>query len=263
MYLINLIEKLPWLAGVLLVISLFVTFAVVGILIIRRFFSTEYLKRHHDVAGFVFTNLGVLYSVLLGFTVVNVQQRFDKITENAQIEASYIAELYRNSEVFQEDDRKKIQQALKNYAEHVINNEWKTMSLGEENPDTVESLRHIWKAYYSMSLSNKMQEIWYAESVNRLNLLMSARISRVLGGEQSLGGEMWTLLIFGGVLIVTFIWFFGLESQTTHILMASVLAASTAFLLFLIYSLDTAFTGEVSIQPEAMQRVLSNIISNG
>ena len=98
--------------------------------------------------------------------------------------------------------------------------------------------------------------MWYAESITKLNELVNARLARLLGSEESLGPHTWTFLIFGGIMMVTFVCFFGLESLMSHILMIVTLATATAFLLFLIYSLDTAFTGEISIEPEALERVI-------
>ena len=259
MNIIQLIESFPWLVGALCIVSIFVIFAISGILIIRSRISPKKLQVHHDVAGFVFTNLGVLYSVLLGFTVVNVQQRFDKIKEISQVEASYVAELYRNSAVFSESDRLVIREALKKYAKSILNDEWNTMSNGLPHPNTSEALQNVWQAYYNVNIADGKQTVWYQESINKLNQLMSARISRLQGGEESLGTEMWLLLVVGGILIVGFIWFFGLESMATHMLMASILAASIAFLLFLIYSLDTVFSGNVSIEPEALKRVVLSL----
>lgn len=256
MHLFHLLESIPWVAGAVAAVATFILFAVAGLLLVRKTVKTSNLRAHHDVAGFVFANLGVLYSVLLGFTVVNVQQRFDKIKETSQIEASYLSELYHDAEVFAETERRAIRLAIKSYAESVVTEEWGAMTNGKPNIQTVKALRSIWKAYYNTNLSTKKQEIWYAESISKLNQLMSTRLTRLMGGEESLGSEMWTLLILGGIVMVSFIWFFGLESVLSHALMASILAASTAFLLFLIYSLDSAFSGTVSIPPDAMNRVL-------
>lgn len=256
MRIFRFIESLPWAFGALALVAIFVTFTVAGLYVVRNNFNHRGLRAHHDVAGFVFTNLGVLYAVLLGFTVVNVQQRFDKVKETAQVEASFLYQLYHDAEVLEEKERLAIREAIRSYGESVIHKEWHSMSEGKANPETQKALREIWKAYYDVNPSSQKQQIWYSESISKLNQLMSARISRLLGSEESLGSEMWTLLIIGGIVMVTFIWFFSIESFTAHLLMASILAASTAFLLFLIYSLDTAFSGDVTIPPEAMLRVL-------
>jgi len=142
------------------------------------------------------------------------------------------------------------------YSQSVINDEWPHMNQGALTDTENQTLTNVWNAYYSVNAANHKQEQWYSVSINKLNLMMNARLARLLGSRESLGDEMWTMLILGAVAVVAFMCFFGLDSLTTHLLMAGVLAGSAGFLLFLIYSLDTAFSGNVSIPPEAMKSVL-------
>jgi high-affinity Fe2+/Pb2+ permease len=44
---------------------------------IQRRFKSEVLRKHNDVAGFVFTAAGVIYAVVLGFVVVVVWEKYD------------------------------------------------------------------------------------------------------------------------------------------------------------------------------------------
>lgn len=253
---VEYIETLPWIFGAIIIVVIFLFLSVVGIFLIRKIVPFQKLKAHHDVAGFVFTNLGVLYAVLLGFTVVNVQQRFDKLNQIVEVEAGYLAELYGDAEIFPESNSREIRNAIRSYGQSVIDDEWPSITSGVENPKTMEAQKKIWNAYYKINPSTNKEIAWYSESISRLNLLMTARLSRLLGVEGSLGGEMWIMLVLGGAVMVAFLWFFGLDSIKTHMLMSAILAASIAFLLFLIYSLDTAFSGAISIQPEAFSRVL-------
>lgn len=256
---IDYIDSLHWACGALIAVGLLVAITMVSILIARRFVNKEDLKEQHDVAGFVFTNIGVLFSILLGFTVVNVQQRFDKSQENTEIEASYLQELYQDAEVFNDHERSTIQNAIKAYLKDVIEDEWALMPEGKVSPLATEALKDIWKAYYNVEPKGPKQEAWYAESIGKINQLMHTRLERVLDAKASLGSEMWTLLILGSLVMVMFICFFGLESTTLHLLMGASLAATTGFLLFLIHSLDTAFCGAIHVTPEALIRVLESI----
>lgn len=258
MFLIDFLDSLHWMCGAFFAVGFFVGITIITILIVRKFVHRKHLQENHDVAGFVFANLGVLFSVLLGFTVVNVQQRFDKIQENTEVEASYLEELYQDAEVFNKPNRERIQEAIKSYIQHVIEVEWPLMPKGEVSLTTTEALKEVWKSYYDTDPVGAKQEAWYAESIGKLNQLTHTRLSRVLGGKESLGAEMWTLLILGSLVIVMFICFFGMESTTLHLLMGACLAATTAFLLFLIHSLDSAFCGTVHISPEALIRVLES-----
>lgn len=258
MFIFTWLEDLPWAYGSLIMIAIFIAFTIGGIFVIRKYIHFKKLQAHHDVAGFVFTNLGVLYAVLLGFTVVNVQQRFDKLKEISEVEAGYVALLYQDAEVFPEKNRIEIRDSIKKYALDVSTEEWNLMKQGEASLKAETALKNIWNSYYKINPSTNKEIAWYSESISKLNLLMNARLKRLLGSNESLGSEMWTFLILGGLAMVTFTWFFGVENLTSHILMASILAASTAFLLYLIYSLDTAFSGNISIPSFAIENVLKS-----
>lgn len=258
MGLLERMEMLPWMAGALVMVLAFVFFAVSGILLVRRMVPHQKLRAHHDVAGFIYTNLGVLYGVLLGFTVLNVQQHFDAVRVFSEVEASYLAQLYRDAQVFSDKDRTAVREAIKSYGDAVVKVEWPSMMKKEIHLQANSMLLNIWDVYYQIQPSNKQQEIWYAESINKLNSLMAARLQRLMGGGESLSSEMWILLIVGALVMLAFLWFFSLENLAISILMASVLATSTAFLLFLIYSLDTAYSGQIAVPPEAFERVLES-----
>lgn len=258
MHVFQYLDSFSWAAGSTIVIVVFIAFSIIGTLIVRKFLNQEKLKNHHDVAGIVFANLGVLYAVLLGFTVVNVQQRFDKMENTTQQEASFLAELYEDAQVFSEKDRQAIRTAIKSYTKSVIDEEWGKMSNGERCFDTIVAFRHIWHTYYDVHITDTKQKLWYAESISKLNQLINVRLARILGSNESLGSEMWWLLFLGAIVMIAFVWVFGMKSPFSHLIMVSTLAASIAFLLYLIYSLDTAFSGSVSVQPDAFIRVLES-----
>lgn len=258
---VSFLDSVSWEVGSLIIVAFFVAFAIIGIIVVRKTITIKTLKSHHDVAGFIFSTLGVLYSVLLGFTVVNVQQRFDRIKNTTHLEAGLLNQLLRDSEVFSTKYSESIRTGIKNYTASIIHDEWPLMAKGNSSPKTEEALNKIWAIYYNADIEDKKELIWYTESIQKLNQLMNARLDRLTGREESLGREMWISLIFGGFLLISFIWFFGLESLTAHILMGSILAAATGFLLFLIYSLDTTFSGNVYVGPVAYENVLNTLRS--
>ena len=63
--------------------------------IIHRTVSPASLIKHNDVAGFVFSVIGVIYAVVLGFVVVIVWEKFDATNDHVQIEAAAASDLYR------------------------------------------------------------------------------------------------------------------------------------------------------------------------
>lgn len=250
-----LLENFTWFTGTVIVFLFLFFFTLIGLLIVRKHVSIKSLKNHHDFAGFVFANLGVLYAVLLGFTVVNVQDRYNRIEQNAQLEANYLIDLWRDAEIFSDKDKTKIRGAIKMYTSEVINKEWGG-TLIDKNTRNMPEFVSLWDAFYNAEIKGTKQEIWYKEAISKLNLLTNARINRLLGGNELLKGEMWAILILGGISMMAFTWFFGIDNLKSHLLIIAFLAATTASLLFLIYSLDTAFAGRVNIAPDAFTQTL-------
>jgi hypothetical protein len=69
--------KLPLSVLALLVVGLPVLLAVVGLLLVRSRVPHPRLQPHHDVAGYIYSGLAVLYAVLLAFVVIIVWEQFN------------------------------------------------------------------------------------------------------------------------------------------------------------------------------------------
>jgi high-affinity Fe2+/Pb2+ permease len=67
---------------------------------------------------------------------------------------------------------------------------------------------------------------------------------------------LWTVLILGGVLTVSFTFFFGTRNLEAQVLMTGVLALIVFMGLLVIVSLNHPFTGGVHIDSEPLQLVL-------
>ena len=101
-----------------------VIFAItIVFLIVRRFVHHDILKKHHDIAGFVIGVLGVLYGVLLSFTIISSQNQVVQIVTQVDEEAYLIADLYRIVQVFPEKPKSEMIRTLWNYLKSVIDEE--------------------------------------------------------------------------------------------------------------------------------------------
>ena len=54
----------------ILLIGLFLGITIGSLFLVRRFIPFHRLKSHNDVAGFIFSTIGVIYAVLLAFMVI-------------------------------------------------------------------------------------------------------------------------------------------------------------------------------------------------
>lgn len=254
----NLFFQSPsWVLSCLIIIVLSVGVSLWLLYEMRKHLHPEHQRKSHDVVGFTFSIVGVLYSVILGFTVVNAQDRYNETIRSVRSEAITIADLYREASLFDPNSRDQIRSALREYVHYVIDKEWSMEGTNMLHPEVYAIIEKIWQCYYSIDLSSERTKAWYGDSIVKLNELLDARLSRQFNAESHLGSMMWSLLILGGILTASFMYFFGLESLRSQMIITALLVAYVAFMLHLVYSLDNVFKGPEGIKPTALEQVLT------
>ena len=112
---------------ILSMLAIAVGAAVGGVLLVRRVVDIKKFKEHHDIAGPIFSTIGVIYAVMLAFVLVIVSQDFDSAQNNTVQEANYFADIYRDSVGLSEPFRSQFLEANTNYLDAVIKYEWPKM----------------------------------------------------------------------------------------------------------------------------------------
>jgi uncharacterized membrane protein HdeD (DUF308 family) len=252
----NILLNSPyWVFSLSLVVIISIGFWCGALWVARKKISIDLLKKHHDVAGFTFSIIGVLYSVILGFTVVSVQERYNRTMETLHTEATVLADLYREAGFFPEPSRNRVRTTLRNYVSYVVNEEWHLPKDRKMHFKAQKILQDLWDSYFYVTLDSDNQKAWYQESIGKLDNLMSARLEREFSSWDHLSSMMWSLLLSGGVITILFMFFFGLDNFRIHMLMTALLAGYLAFILFLVYSLDHSFKSSRYTTPVVMEQL--------
>src|SRR5450830_68548 len=165
---ILLLHVPSWLLGFLMVV-LYISLSIAGLLIVRKLYPHNKCKLHNDIAGFIFATLGVIYAVLLAFIVVIVWQDFDKAQDVTVTEANCIAALYRDSTPFPPAFRAELKSGLTIYVKDIINEEWQMMAKGKRSASVQEAQAALWKLYSGYQPETETQKIFFAESVTKFN----------------------------------------------------------------------------------------------
>jgi hypothetical protein len=251
-----LFETPSWILSSLLIVIPTVIVSLFVLWLLRKWHPAESLRENHDVAGFTLGIIGVLYSVVLGFTVVNAQARYNDVVQTIHTEAITLADLYRDAAFFPPQSRDAIRSSLRQYVNYVLEKEWWMPAEKKIRIETQDIMEKVYTSYYAVPLINEKVSIWYTESISKLNAFMNARLSRQFNSWEHLGAMMWTLLLVGGVITVAFMFFFGLALRP-HMIMTALLAGYISFMLYLVYSLDNVFKGPEGIKPIALEQVIS------
>jgi hypothetical protein len=66
---------------------------------------------------------------------------------------------------------------------------------------------------------------------------------------------LWALLIIGALVCIAVTWCFHTVSFSMHVWMTALLSGLLGLMLYLIAALDNPYRGEISVGPEALERV--------
>jgi uncharacterized membrane protein len=243
-----------------LIVAVYVSSTVIGLVIIRKFYPYNRCKNHNEIAGFIFATLGVIYAVILAFTVVVTWEQFDKADDITSREANCIASLYQDAMPLPADFRERLRGGLTDYVNTIINDEWLAMQKGQRSPKVDELQEKLIASYSGFQPKNETQKIFFTESIKKLNEANELRRERLLYAATGINSILYFVLFVGSFITIAFSMLFGTENFKEHLIMSSCLAAMIAIALFTIIALDYPFTGKYIIEPDVFIKILPTLL---
>lgn len=244
-----------WLIGVVMCL-IAIAISVGGVLLVRRFVDVKTLKGHHDIAGPIFATLGVIYAVLLAFIIIVVWQDFDRTNNNVTSEATAYSAIYRDTAGFPEPFKSRMRAAMDDYINTVIKDEWPLLARGEGSDLATQKAVKVWEVYASFNPQTETEKAFYSESLSRMNNAVELRRQRLMDARKGIHPVLWMVLLLGGIITIVFTFFFGSENLRAQLIMTTLLAVLITLILFTILVMDYPFTGDINIQPDALQMLL-------
>jgi hypothetical protein len=223
--------------------------------LVRRRFSEDVLRENHEVGGIIFNSFGLIYAVLVAFVVFVTWSEYDTSERNIELEASELADLYNLAKAYPWSTQSKIKEAISEYTNSVIYDEWPLMATGKVSEKTLTAYHRIWDTFTLMDLSNVTNMPIYQESLAHINHLGEKRRSRIFDSRDDIPGIIWGVLLFGSIMIIIFTYFFRTKQLAAQFLMTTALAIFNTLILYMIYCLDHPFTGWLKIHPDALNYV--------
>lgn len=249
---IELLVTTPWIITVL-VFSVVVT--IIGILLRRvshQTFGVDDLRKSHDVAGIVYANVGVLYSIVLGLMAVHGQDRWVDIRETAEREGALISSVGRSAAALNDEAGGHIQRAAAAYAEAVIQYEWDDRDDGPA-PEAQAALEHLWDIVQRMERSPDRDVLASQTVLVSANDLVETRMKRISLMREHVGPLLWTILLGGGLTMIAFLLFFAPERQMIHTTLVFSVSMVVSTVLMLILSYEHPTDGALALSPEAYE----------
>jgi hypothetical protein len=237
----------------------FVGLAIGGFLLTSKFVDNSKMEVHKEVAGFIYAVLGVIYAVVLAFVVIVVWEDYTDAEKNIHAEVSYIVDIYRNSNAFPGETSERIQSACINYMEAVIGYEWPAMAHRKISDEALNAYLSIWKVHQTFTPETTLENHWYAESIKELNKLADVRRYRIFSIHYDIAPIMWTVLIFGAFITISFCYLFGTKNKIAHGIMICSLASVICLILILIDAMEHPFSGYIHLTPDAFVMTMEQL----
>jgi hypothetical protein len=239
--------NIPTWAIAAVMLSIAVGTAVGGVLLVRHLVDIRKFKEHHDIAGPIFSTIGVIYAVMLAFVLVIVWQDFDKAQNNTVMEANYFAEPFRSRFI----------DANATYIDALVKYEWPEMQRGERSAEAQVAANKVWELTTSFDPKTAKEEIFFSEMLGKMNSAVEMRRARIQDAGSGLHPSLWFVLLLGGIITVVFTLFFGSENLFAQLTMTTMLAVLIVLILFTILLMDFPYSGDLSISSAPMQQVLT------
>ena len=258
----QLILYLPVAVSFLIVSAITTLVALAGLRFVRKTYPAEVLKENHEVAAIIFNSFGLLYGVVVAFVVFVTWGGYDDAKKNLEMEANEADDIFHITKTFPDPARGMIQQGLIDYIASVYNDELKRMSQGDISLQSNRSMARLITVFYQIDERSVPNRELYAESLKRLNNLAQYRRIRIFAGNDTVPFAVWLVLLVGGVITISYTYFFGMKNIKSQYLMTAALTVTITLILVLIYILDHPFTGTSKVSVEPLKQVME-IIQKG
>ncbi len=234
--------------------------------LVRRKVPPERLAKEHDVAGYLIAVVGVLYSVVLGFLVGTVWTQFASAQQTADAEAGAVADAFNFAGNVRRPQREELQRLIARYAIEVHDFEWVFAQRGREDPVAESLLTRAVRVTIALPppsgrtdqgaiLQSAAMRDWLLTSLREIG---DARRLRLLQSKSRLPTGMLEALILGGVMVICFVFFFGVKSYYRQMAMTGLLAGSMGLFFGLVVELSTPYSGGIHVSPDAWTFVIAN-----
>lgn len=247
-----------------LFVGAFVGVSLLVVLVLRRWIprNSERAGEWDRVLGYVVALYGVLYGVTLALIAAASYESFRSVEEIVLEETSSIVVLYRDASGLPDPTKSEVHSLLREYTEHVIDVDWPHQGAGELPAETVDQVTDLQRVLFTFEPANESESNLHLVTLGAFNDFISDRGARVGVTGLELPGILWTVLYAGAFLNAVLIGMVEVGRLRTHLLMAGIVTAYVALVIFAIASFDHVYAGEVAVDTTDFEQLREFLFSD-
>jgi uncharacterized membrane protein len=237
-------------------------FGVIGLLVVRRYILPK-LRIHDSDSGFCSAMqqaVMVFYGLVVALILVNAWQHYSDVANVISQEATAVAVLYRDVSSDPEPSRSQLQKQLREYVVQIIRQAWPLQQRGEIPSADVKMMDTFQATLNSFEPLTEGQKVLHAESMRDYDRLVVAHGLRLDAVQVRLPNVLWFIIIAGALISLSSSFFFRVEDVWLQGIQVSLLAAFIGIAIFLIFTFDRPFRGELGLRPDSYQLVYDQLM---
>jgi len=250
----SFILSLPLKLQPVFVIGSTVLAAFVVSLITRAGFRAQQLVLDSAWTISVYGTLGTLYAVLIAFVVTGVWQSFSAAESAVNSEANALTDLVFLIRYISTAKTAHIREAARSYVSSVVER-WDLLALATRENKPVEEINiatsnALVDAILEVKPQGDRELELYAQALDLTAIWLDARRNRLRSAKGNTAGALWGLLIAGGFVLFAFHGLFVTHAWAVWAVLLLGFSLIVGLSFYLIFSLDSPFTGRLSAGPE-------------
>jgi hypothetical protein len=244
------------------IIALLCLFAVVGLLVVRRWVLPHLHIQEHDshFIGTMVHSVMIFYGLALALMAVDVSETYTAVEKIVSGEATALNALYRDVSSYPEPICLELQSELRAYTDQVIHGAWPLLRQGKIPTAGIEHMSRFQAMLDKFEPATEGQKILHAETLQAYNQLIQARRQRLDAASTELPAVMWAVIIAGAFISLCTSFFFKVEDARLHGILVTLLALFIGVLIFMILALDQPFRGDLGLSPEPYKLLYEHLM---
>jgi len=255
---------LPLVITGLAIVGSLCLFGVAGLVLVRRRVlpRLRIQAEDSDFSGTIVQSIMVFYGLAVALIAVSVFQTYSDVSKVISGEATALAGLYRDVSSYPEPIRPQLQKELRDYVDDLIHQAWPLQHRGKIPWGGIERMNRFQAVLTRFEPTTEGQKILHAETLRAYSLLIQARRLRLDAVTTGLPAVLWALIVAGAFIGLSACFFFKVEDARLHGILVTLLAIFIGPVIFMIFTLDRPFRGELGLPSDPYQLIYDHLMKS-
>ncbi len=251
------LQSLPvgWMALVVFTLTYLAAGAILAV--ITRLASGGHARFFKGVSAGMLPPLGIIFGLLVAFVASQVWNDMDHAKAAVNREASELSTVLFLAASFPGEPETRLRDLTRRHIQEAVINEWPRMA--EQSASlavTPVALAEELQVILAVTPHGEGQATAQREIVAALEDAIDARRQRIIVSRSSVNWVKWTALILQAICTLTAIAMVHSDNRGAAAAAMGIFATGVAVSIVLIASHDRPFTGEISVKPDLLEKVM-------